>query len=371
MSEQRRRGPMGGRGRMMSGEKAKDFKGSMAKLFRYMGRYKFRFILMFIFAVAGTVFSIVGPKILGKATTELFNGLVAKVNGTGEIDFGKIGMILLWTLGLYVLSACFSFVQGFVMSGISNDVTYNLRKDISKKIYSCKHEAMEKGIPAGNVAYGYKVVLDENKVRVVVEDKEAADVVRWIFNEAEKGILQSVIAEKLNAEHILTPSQYRVRNNKEKLEKLSGVKWTVDTLSQILKNEVYIGKYVTGKDRVCLYRHEKRHMTSKDEWNVFENHHTPLVTKEQFYAVQKNKRKALKPAKKQTVNMLKGKITCGCCGNSIHIHPEKHAKVYMCTHRKRYGRDREIAYNRYLIFDDKNHLIWVFWHEGVKNVEKK
>ena len=134
MSEQRRRGPMGGRGRMMSGEKAKDFKGSMAKLFRYMGRYKFRFILMFIFAVAGTVFSIVGPKILGKATTELFNGLVAKVNGTGEIDFGKIGMILLWTLGLYVLSACFSFVQGFVMSGISNDVTYNLRKDISKKI---------------------------------------------------------------------------------------------------------------------------------------------------------------------------------------------------------------------------------------------
>ena len=137
MAEQRRgprarsgRGPAG----MMPGEKAKDFKGSMAKLFRYMGRYKFRFILMFIFAVAGTVFSIVGPKILGKATTELFNGLVAKVNGTGEIDFGKIGMILLWTLGLYVLSACFSFVQGFVMSGISNDVTYNLRKDISKKI---------------------------------------------------------------------------------------------------------------------------------------------------------------------------------------------------------------------------------------------
>lgn len=222
------------------------------------------------------------------------------------------------------------------VTNIANDL---YAKDISKKIYSCKHEAMEKGIPAGNVAYGYKVVLDENKVRVVVEDKEAADVVRWIFNEAEKGILQSVIAEKLNAEHILTPSQYRVRNNKEKLEKLSGVKWTVDTLSQILKNEVYIGKYVTGKDRVCLYRHEKRHMTSKDEWNVFENHHTPLVTKEQFYAVQKNKRKALKPAKKQTVNILKGKITCGCCGSSIHINPEKHAKVYMCTHRKRYGKD--------------------------------
>lgn len=133
MSQQRRRGPMGGHG-MHPTEKAKDFKGSMKKLFGYMGRYKFRFILMFIFAVAGTAFNIAGPKILGKATTELFNGLVAKVNGTGGIDFSKIGMILLWTLGLYVASACFSLIQGFVMTGISNDVTYNLRKDISKKI---------------------------------------------------------------------------------------------------------------------------------------------------------------------------------------------------------------------------------------------
>ena len=134
MSEQRRRkGPMGGRG-MQPTEKAKDFKGAMAKLFRYMGRYKFRFMLMFVFAVAGTVFNIVGPKILGKATTKLYKGLVAKVNGTGGIDFEKIGMILLWTLGLYLASALFSFIQGFVMTGISNDVTYNLRKDISKKI---------------------------------------------------------------------------------------------------------------------------------------------------------------------------------------------------------------------------------------------
>lgn len=134
MSENRR-GPMGGHGGgMQAAEKAKDFKGSMGKLFRYMGRYKFRFILMFIFAVAGTVFNIWGPKILGKATTELFSGLVSKVNGTGGIDFDKIGMILLGALALYLASSCFSFIQGFVMTGISNDVTYNLRKDISKKI---------------------------------------------------------------------------------------------------------------------------------------------------------------------------------------------------------------------------------------------
>lgn len=134
MSSQVKRGPMGGHGRgMHSGEKAKDFKGSMAKLFRYMGQYKVRFGIMFVFAVAGTIFSIVGPKILGKATTELFNGLVAKVSGTGGINFAKIGQILLWTMALYVCSACFSFIQGIIMTGISNDVTYHLRKDISEK----------------------------------------------------------------------------------------------------------------------------------------------------------------------------------------------------------------------------------------------
>ena len=122
-----------GRG-MHGGEKAKDFKGSMAKLFLYMERYKFRFILMFVFAVAGTIFNIWGPKILGKATTELFSGLVAKVNGTGGINFEKIAMILLGVMILYLASSGFSFIQGFVMTGISNDVTYNLRKDISKKI---------------------------------------------------------------------------------------------------------------------------------------------------------------------------------------------------------------------------------------------
>ena len=127
-------GPMGhGRGRM-PGEKAKDFKGTMGKLMRYLGRYKIRILGVMAFAVGGTVFNIIGPKILGKATTELFNGLVAKIGGTGGIDFGRIGEILLFTLGLYAVSAACSFIQGFIMTGISNDVTYSLRRDISKKI---------------------------------------------------------------------------------------------------------------------------------------------------------------------------------------------------------------------------------------------
>lgn len=123
-------GPSRGAGQ----EKAKDFKGSIRNLIRYMGKYKLRLGLVLLCAIMGTVFSIVGPKILGKATTELFNGLVAKVQGTGGIDFGKIGQILLSVMALYLVSAAFSLIQGFVMTGISNDVSYSLRKEISQKI---------------------------------------------------------------------------------------------------------------------------------------------------------------------------------------------------------------------------------------------
>ena len=135
MSDTAKKMPKGHMGSSpMTGEKAKDFKGTMSKLIRYMNRYRFRLLGVMLFAVCGTVFNIVGPKILGKATTELFNGLVAKISGTGGIDFGKVGQILLITLGLYGISAVCTFIQGFIMTGVSNDVTYSLRRDISKKI---------------------------------------------------------------------------------------------------------------------------------------------------------------------------------------------------------------------------------------------
>lgn len=125
------RGPGHGMGAV---EKPKDFKQAMKKILAYIGKYKVRLIIMFVCAIAGTIFAIVGPKILGKATTELFNGLLAKVEGSGGIDFGKIGQILLSVLCLYLVSAIFSMIQGWVMTGISNDVSYTLRRDISKKI---------------------------------------------------------------------------------------------------------------------------------------------------------------------------------------------------------------------------------------------
>ena len=128
MSNQtRRRGPMG-HGHM-GGEKAKDFKGAMKQLIAYMMRYKFRILFMFIFAIGSTIFTIIGPKILGNATTEIFTGLTAKIQGTGGIDFDKIVRILLTLLALYGCSALFGYIQGFIMTHVSNDAVYNLRKE--------------------------------------------------------------------------------------------------------------------------------------------------------------------------------------------------------------------------------------------------
>ncbi len=124
----------GGRGPMGIPEKAKDFKGTVGKLLRHMGRYKLAMGIVILFAIGSTIFSIIGPKILSRATTELFNGLVAKVSGTGGIDFTKIGQILLLLLGLYGLSALFSLIQGMIMTEISQKLCYGFRKDISEKI---------------------------------------------------------------------------------------------------------------------------------------------------------------------------------------------------------------------------------------------
>ncbi len=123
-------GPMG----MMGGEKARDFKGTMVKLIRYLGQYKVALVVVFVFAIASTVFSIIGPKILGNATTKLFEGVIAQIAGTGSIDFGYIGNIILLMVGLYLLSSLFSFIQGWVMTGVSMDITYRLRQNISTKI---------------------------------------------------------------------------------------------------------------------------------------------------------------------------------------------------------------------------------------------
>ena len=127
------RGPMGGPG-AMSTEKAKDFKGTLGKILKYMGAHWVSLIFVVLFAGGSAAFSVIGPKIVGKATTEIFGGLVAKIGGTGGIDFEKVAGILLTALGLYLVSAAFSFIQGWLMTGISQKVAYRMRTDISQKI---------------------------------------------------------------------------------------------------------------------------------------------------------------------------------------------------------------------------------------------
>ena len=129
-------GPMGGPMRKgQTTEKPKDFKKTTKKLIdNYLSKYKIGLIVVIIFAIGSTIFTIVGPKILGNATTEIFNGIVSKLSGGSGIDFGKIGQIAITLLGLYLLSAIFSFIQGFTMTGIAQKLTYRIRNDIAIKI---------------------------------------------------------------------------------------------------------------------------------------------------------------------------------------------------------------------------------------------
>lgn len=129
-------GPMGGPMRGMGGpvEKARDFKGTMSKLIAYLGQYKISVIVVFIFAIASTAANIAGPKLLGNATTKLFEGVIAQLSGTGSIDFNYIGQIVVLTIALYLVSALFAYLQGWIMANVSTNIAYRFRRDISKKI---------------------------------------------------------------------------------------------------------------------------------------------------------------------------------------------------------------------------------------------
>lgn len=115
-------------------EKPKNFSKSMKQIVRYSGNYKYAFVIVILFAIAGTVFQVIGPKVMGRATTVLAEGLMYKIKGTGGIDFTTIGKILVLTASLYALSAVLTFVQGWIMTGITQKIVYNLRRDISEKI---------------------------------------------------------------------------------------------------------------------------------------------------------------------------------------------------------------------------------------------
>ena len=150
MAENSKRPPMGGMGRkggMGPVEKAKDFKGTMKVLIKdYLLKYKIGLIFVMVLAIGSTIFSIVGPKILGNVTTEIFVGLVGKISGGNGINFTKIANILLGLLTLYIISAVFSAIQGYVMAGISQKITYKLRNDLAKKIHKLPMNYFDKKV---------------------------------------------------------------------------------------------------------------------------------------------------------------------------------------------------------------------------------
>ena len=130
----RQRGPMGRMGGMRRGEKAKDFKGTMRQLLGYIGQHKIAVFTAVAFAVCSVIFNIVGPKVLGQVTTKLFEGLVAKVNGTGDVDFAWIAKTLGFLLCLYLASSACSLIQGWLMTGVTQKICYRMRKEIAAKI---------------------------------------------------------------------------------------------------------------------------------------------------------------------------------------------------------------------------------------------
>ncbi|MEG0579408.1 MAG: ABC transporter ATP-binding protein, partial [Niameybacter sp.] len=172
-------GPMGGAPGRMVGEKPKDFKGTFKKLAKYLSAFKLQIFVVIVFAIASTVFTIVGPKILGGATTELFRGIMGTITGNDSgIDFTVISTILIELIGLYFLSSLFSYIQGYIMTGVSMKVTYNLRSEISQKINKLPLKFFD------NRNYGEVLSLITNDV----------DVISQTLNQSISQIITSIAA---------------------------------------------------------------------------------------------------------------------------------------------------------------------------------
>ncbi|MBR1743942.1 MAG: recombinase family protein [Lachnospiraceae bacterium] len=225
-----------------------------------------------------------------------------------------------------------------LMVSVTNIANALYAQDISKKICSSKHEKMERGIPVGTLPYGYKAVIGSDKVRQMVVDEEAAAVIRRIADYYMQDRKASEIAEILNSENVPTPYQYRYRNQPGKLALKPHLRWNSELVADLMRNEVYTGKYIMGKDMKCLYKHEKRHITDKADWKVFENHNEPIISYDEF--IQINAKRPVKNGDpEREVNLLKGKVVCGKCGSAAKFWSDhRKRRVYLCNKKSRFGK---------------------------------
>lgn len=223
-----------------------------------------------------------------------------------------------------------------LMMGVTNIANTLYAQDISKKVYSSIHESMAKGVPMGRIPYGYKAVLGDNGEKIMIADSESGAVVRRIFMLYKEGKKSSEICRSLNDENIPTPYQFENRNRPDKLAKKPHLRWTVDILKHILKNEVYTGRYVIGKTTKCLYKHQGLTKCDKSEWLIFEDHHEAIISKEDFDIVQ-----GMRPTKKATVqkqdNHFRGIIYCGKCGSRMTLQKSGNHAAYVCGRKSSYG----------------------------------
>lgn len=220
-----------------------------------------------------------------------------------------------------------------IMMPVANIANTLYAHDISKKIISSKRAKMEQGIPVGAAPYGYKVVTGDDGVRKLVIDEESGGVIRRIVEMYLSGRKASEIAAVFNEEGVPTPYQYKYRDKPEILAKKPHAKWNTEMFGMIFRNSVYRGIYVMGKEKKCLYKHEDRHITGKDEWLVFENHHEPLITEEEFEEISRIRPKQ-RAVKKREVNLLKGVMVCGKCGYAMVPKRDHGKKRYFVCYRK-------------------------------------
>lgn len=224
-----------------------------------------------------------------------------------------------------------------IMMPVANIANTLYAHDISKKIISSKRAKMEQGIPVGVAPYGYKVVTGDDGIKKMVIDEESGGVIRRIVELYLSGKKASEIAAIFNEEGVPTPYQHKYRDKPEILAKKPRSKWSNEMFGMIFRNPVYRGTYIMGKERKCLYKHESRHSTDKDEWLVFENHHEPLITEEEYGEISRLRPKQ-RAVKKREVNLLKGTMVCGKCGSAM-IPRRDHGKkrYFVCCRKSRFG----------------------------------
>ena len=215
---------------------------------------------------------------------------------------------------------------------ITNLMNDYYSRDISKKICAATDTLMKKGIPVGKVPYGYKLVKDENNVNQMVIDEEPAEVVKMIFDLFIGGKTRTEIVNILNEKGIMSSYCYRLRKTPEKLANKPYLKWNYGNVTAILTNDVYTGRYVTGKQKKRHYKNESRHFVPQEEWNVFENHHPAIISKEDFAKAAERTNTQRHTKSKKSINLLKGKVFCSC-GAAMTLN----GGYYGCYKRKTYG----------------------------------